>query len=53
MNKELRELCQAYASGKMSWEQYRKLRRKLIDTIFEREKDDTQPIKTPPGSNWI
>ena len=45
MNKELRELCRAYAAGQISWQQYRKLRRELIDTIIELDKDDTLPIR--------
>ena len=45
MNKELRELCNAYANGNISWQQYRKLRRDLINSILEAEKDDTLPIK--------
>jgi hypothetical protein len=45
MNKELLELCKAYATGKISWQQYRKLRRELIDSILELDNDDTLPIK--------
>jgi hypothetical protein len=44
MNKELRELCKAYAAGHITWQQYRELRRALINRIVETETDKTQPI---------
>lgn len=46
MNKELRELCKAYAAGQISWQQYRELRRALIDRIVEAEVDKTLPISS-------
>jgi hypothetical protein len=44
MNKELLELCKAYAAGQISWQQYRKLRRELIDSIIQLDKDATLPL---------
>lgn len=46
MNKELRDLCKAYASGQISWQQYRELRRALINKIVETETetDNTLPM---------
>jgi hypothetical protein len=44
MNKELRDLCKAYASGQISWQQYRELRRALINRIVEAETDKTLPM---------
>jgi hypothetical protein len=44
MNKELRDLCKAYASGQISWQQYRELRRALINRIVDAETDKTLPM---------
>lgn len=44
MNKELRNLCKAYAAGELSWQQYRELRRALINKIVEGDADTTQPM---------
>jgi len=44
MNKELRDLCKAYASGQISWQRYRELRRALINRIVDAETDKTLPM---------
>ncbi len=44
MNKELQNLCKAYVAGQLSWQQYRELRRALINRIVEVETDKTQPM---------
>lgn len=44
MNKELRNLCKAYAAGQLSWQQYRELRRALINKIVEEDPETTQPM---------
>jgi hypothetical protein len=49
MNKELRDLAKAYAFGQISWQQYRELRRTLINRIVEAEMDKTQPMKNYVG----
>jgi len=49
MNKELRDLSKAYAFGHISWQQYRELRRVLINRIVEAESDKTQPMKNYVG----
>jgi hypothetical protein len=44
MNKELIDLCKAYAAGQISWQQYRELRRALINRIVDAETDKTLPM---------
>ena len=55
MNKELRELCVAYANGLLTRAQYREIRRLLIERIVTAGNDDvtmpmydTAPPKPPP-----
>jgi len=49
MNKELRDLAKACAFGHISWQQYRELRRALINRIVEAETDKTQPMRNYVG----
>ncbi len=53
MNKELRNLCKAYAAGQLTWQQYRELRRALINRIVDVETDKTQPMAKFMGSKRI
>ena len=55
MNKELRELCVAYANGLLTRAQYREIRRLLIERIVTAGNDDVtlpmydaSPRKPPP-----
>lgn len=53
MNKELRTLCKAYAAGQLSWQQYRELRRALIDRIVKADTDKTQPMVQFVGNRGL
>lgn len=55
MNKELRELCVAYANGLLTRAQYREIRRLLIERIVTAANDDitlpmydSTPRQPPP-----
>ena len=55
MNKELRELCVAYANGLLTRAQYREIRRLLIERIVTTGNDDitlpmydSTPRQPPP-----
>lgn len=50
MNKELRELCVAYANGLLTRAQYREIRRLLIERIVSADTNDvTLPMYVTPG----